>query len=997
MKKQRIILLLFCAFTLLLCVPKTFAQSYYFRNYSVEDGLPFIEASVIFQDMNGNLWSGGYGGLSKFDGVQFTNYSPKDGLLNHLVTAINEDNSGDLWIGTISGINKFDGNKFTSYTTKDGLPSNTISCILKATNGDLWIGTDKGLSRFSEEVFTNYSVKNGLENADIRSLYQDKKGTIWIGTSCGISYYNGNKFENNAAVVSYFISSGSNEANIINGFSEDEQAMWIATEKGLLKCVTDTSGIKKYTSIEQCWNKSLSSVLVDARNTIWLGTEKGLIKYDRNTISKLSIRITQNSNIVHCLFQDYENNLWIGTSAGLFKYRGNPFISFGLNDGLTNNFIHGLKRDSHGNLWVGSQSGLFKYSNHQFTNYDEVDVKKGTNINDILEVDSKTLWLATNKGLMTYDDGFFIRKLKPKGEGVYKNPINTFFKDSKSNIWIAGNNEVYKYDGKEFIHYTFKSRSENYQAWCFVEDRQGNIWIGTYLGGLIKYDGKTFTECSEQLGFGNDSFLTSIIDKEGNLYFGCLNGVWMYNPSAPANKPINFSKADGMSSDLVYSLTFGKREDVIWAGTNQGLNQIDIAGYKKNGQKNIIPFGKQEGFTGVECNSNGTWVDADGSIWFGTVYGLIKYDPNEYIENKMESKISITGFSLFYNDTVLKNNVHLGYSDNNITFNFSGICLTNPGKVKYSYILEGSQKIWSPPSGERTTNYSNLPPGTYTFKVISTNNENVWNKTPATFTFTIERPYWKTWWFNTILFASLFISIFIYFRVRIHNIKLREKQKTELNKKIANIESQALRSQMNPHFIFNTLASIQDYIQDNDSESALRYLTKFAQLMRKIMENSKQQLITIAEEVNALKLYLELEVMRFKKKFEYHINIDANIDANYDQIPSMLIQPYVENAIKHGLLPKEGNGKLEITLERNDDTIQCIIEDNGVGRKKSMESKRNHIHQHKSMGMNITQERLTILNSSLKSNIYVEIIDLYENGEAAGTKVKLIIPLETNE
>ncbi len=994
MSKYKIIYLL--AF-LLLTTSKGFSQSYYFRNYSVDDGLPFVEVSTIFQDHNGKLWSGGYGGLSKFDGISFVNYTPKEGLLNHSVTAINEDNNGNLWVATIAGINKYDGTKFTNFTTKQGLVSNKVACILKDTKGDLWFGTNKGLSKFSNGAFTNYTTSNGLGDNKIKTLFQDKKGIIWIGTENGISYYDGNKFENNNAVVQYNNSSNNKEANVINGFAEDDKSILIATEKGLMKCVTDNAGIKKYYTVEKCWNKSINSILKDSRNIIWLGTEKGLIKYDGETFSRLSIRITQTSNIVHYLFQDYENNLWIGTSAGLFKYRGNPFISYGINDGLICNFIHGVMRDSKGNLWIGSQGGgLFKYSNHQFNNYEEENTTTGTIVNDILEFSPHDLWLATAKGLRIYDNGNFIRKIKTTEGGVFKNPINCFYRDSKNNIWIAGQNEIYKFDEENFTRYTFASRDENNQVWSFVEDKQGNIWIGTYLGGLIKYDGKTFVECSEQLGFKNDSYLASLIDKEGNLYFGCLDGVWMYNPTTPEKKPINFSKTEGMSSDLVYSLTFGKRQNEIWAGTNQGLNQIDIAQYKQTGIKNIVPFGKQEGFTGVECN-NGTWVDKDGAIWFATVNGLIKYDPNEYIENKIESKISITGFSLFYNDTVLNNNTHLAYSDNNITFNYSGICLTNPAKVKYSYILEGSEKKWSPPSTERFTTYSNLPPGTYTFKVISSNNENLWNKTPATFTFTINRPFWKTWQFYVSLLLFVIIVLYLIIRFRIRQIKNREKQKTELNKKIANIESQALRAQMNPHFIFNTLASIQDYISSNDTDAALKYLSKFAKLMRKIMENSKQQLIAVSEEINALILYLQLEEMRFDKKFEYTIDIDNSIDQNYDRIPSMLIQPYIENAIIHGLLPKAGNGKISIVLQKQSDTLLCTIEDNGIGRKNSLEFKRNRVQQHKSMGMSITSERLSILNSSLKSNIYVEIIDLYDNGEPSGTKVKLIIPLETNE
>jgi two-component sensor histidine kinase len=646
-------------------------------------------------------------------------------------------------------------------------------------------------------------------------------------------------------------------------------------------------------------------------------------------------------------------------------------------------------------LWVGSQGGLYKFENNEFIQYNKDNGLNANSVNMIYEYSPGILWLGTDQGLVIYDRKNFTKK--NDSSGVWANAINCIYKDSKNNIWLGGHNKIFKYDGTKFTSYTFKTLSENADVWTFIEDKNGILWIGTYLGGLIKYNGKEFVESSKKTGLTNDSYLTSLIDDDGNLYFGTLDGLWMFNPNTPGKKPINFTKKDGLSSDLVYSLTFGNTKNEIWVGTNQGINKLDISDYKKEGKKNIIQFGKQEGFSGVECNSNGTFVDKDSSIWFGTVYGLIKYDPNEYIENTFESKISITNFRLFYHDTVLTDQIHLSYDNNNITFNYSGICLTNPAKVKYSYILEGFESNWSPPSKDRLATFSNLPPGTYTFKVKSSNNEGVWNKTPASFSFTIDRPFWRTWVFLLSLIILFVLALILSIRFRIRRIKNREKRKTELNKKIANIESQALRAQMNPHFIFNTLSSIQHYISNNDTDSALKYLSKFAKLMRRIMDNSKQQMIAVDEEIKALDLYLELEVMRFDKKFEYHINIDPEIDQTYDRIPSMLIQPYVENAIIHGLLPKEGNGKISITLQKQNDTILCTIEDNGIGRERSMEFKRNRVQQHKSMGMSITQERLDILNSSLNSNINAEIIDLFENGKSAGTKVKLIIPLEANE
>jgi len=977
----------FICFFILLTLTSV-AQSTFFRNYSVEDGLPFINVSIVFQDSKGNLWSGGYGGLSKFDGISFTNFAPKDGLLNHFVTSVCEDNQGNLWIGTISGINKYDRKTFVGYTTKNGLISNAVTSSLKDSKGNIWFGTEAGVSKLVDGTFINFSSKDGLVGNYVTCLYEDKKGNIWIGTREGISIFDGKTF------TPITISNGL-LSNSVTAITQDkENNFWIGTSNGI--CKISNNIFTSYTDEQGLVDNNVTSLICDYKNTLWIGTGKGVMKLSDGKFTKYSIKRDQNSNLVSCLFEDFEHNLWIGTYSGLFKYRGNPFITFGIHDGLTNNFIFGITRDSKNNLWIGSQGGgLFKYANNEFSQYNNENGLDATGVNMIYEYQPGILWLGTDKGLTIYEGKKFT-KLKDTSS-VWTNTINTIYKDSENNIWLASKGCVYKYDGKEFIIYPLNGLSDKCDAWTVVEDKKGGLWIGAYLGGLFKLEEKGFVECSKQIGLKSDSYLASLIDKEGNLYFGALDGLWMIDPNDTKKPPINFNEKDGLSSDLVYSLTFGTSQKEIWIGTNQGVNKLDIDKYKRTTEKNIIQFGKQEGFSGVECNSNGTYVDKDGSIWFGTVNGIIKYDPSEYIANPFESRISITKYRLFYQDTAFTNGMHLHYDDNSITFNFSGICLTNPAKVKYSHILEGFEKNWSPASKERFTTYSNLPPGTYTFKVISSNNEGVWNKIPAAFTFTIDRPFWKTWAFIVFTTTFFILALILSIRFRIRRIKLREKRKTELNKKIANIESQALRAQMNPHFIFNTLSSIQHYISNNDTDAALKYLSKFAKLMRRIMDNSKQQMISVAEEINALELYLELETMRFDKKFVHTITIDKEIDQTYDRIPSMLIQPYVENAIIHGLLPMQGNGKITIILEKQNDTILCTIEDNGIGREKSMEFKKNRVQQHKSMGMSITKERLDILNSSLNSNINAEIIDIFENGKASGTKVRLIIPLDTSE
>ena len=198
---------------------------------------------------------------------------------------------------------------------------------------------------------------------------------------------------------------------------------------------------------------------------------------------------------------------------------------------------------------------------------------------------------------------------------------------------------------------------------------------------------------------------------------------------------------------------------------------------------------------------------------------------------------------------------------------------------------------------------------------------------------------------------------------------------------------------MNPHFIFNAINSVQYFMTSNDPESSQKYLSKFAKLIRYVMDNSKPSSIPLEKELDALKLYIDLEALRFENRFEYVLQVDKQIDVNYIQIPSMLIQPYVENAIWHGLMHKKGDGKLSIHIKMHDSFLTCIIEDNGIGRERSKEIRSSEsLTYHKSFGMSVTKERLEIISRLNNINPRINVIDLYENGLATGTRVEISIP-----
>lgn len=968
---------IYIALILLVFLLKGNAQSYNFKQYSVENGLPFIQIFSVFQDEKGYLWTSGYGGLSKFDGKEFINYSPKNGLANHYVNAVTCCSKGNLWIGTKNGLNEFVNEKtFNIYTTKHGLPSNVILSLASDKKNNLYIGTDKGLAFLKNDKFDEIY---DLKGQSIKTILNTNSLGIVVGTNNGVFILQANK------KTSPLISNINVNCLAING-----STLWVGSSSGLLKYDLVSKKSILFGVSNGLIDENITSLTCDLKGNVWIGTKTGLMKFNGKQFLYYKISSDANSNNILCSTIDYEENIWFGTHAGLFKFKDEGFISYGAHDGLTSTMVFPICRDNAQVLWIGTETGgLFKYENNIFEQQKNISCI-GDTINCMFKEDDK-IWVSNNKGLSVYYNKTFqpVKNLKP---------INTFrvTKDKKGNYWIGTINGIIKckinsqFIASDIEYYRFDNTPADCQPWAIVEDNLGQIWAGVYLAGLYKLENNKFIKMNERLGIKDDDVFSIVKTRTGTLYAGCLNGVYQINPATL--QIFHFNEENGLSSNLVYTLLLTNNDNVLWVGTNQGANKINLFDLNQTGTVNITQYGEADGFKGVECNT-GSWVDEDGIIWFSTVSGLVRYNPEQYTINDKEAKLSFTGLKLFYSDTILPNNATLSHDYNNISFQYSGICLTNPNKVKYIHKLEGFDKYWSPESTEDETRYSNLPPGSYTFKVRCCNNENIWNQ-PIEFSFTIEKPIYQRWWF-ILSCIGLFISIIILiFRIRINQVKRKQAIETQQQIEISKNQLKALRSQMNPHFMFNSLNSIQNFILNDKDDRAVMYLNKFAKLMRLILNYSEKSHISLSEELEAMRLYIELEQMRFQNQFQFKINVSEEIDPDYEQIPTMLIQPYVENAILHGLNPKKEAGLLQIDIRLAGNVMICSIIDNGIGREKSAEMKRNSAKEHKSMGMDITKQRLQILNTMNQSNLSVRINDLKdEKGLPIGTKVDIFIPI----
>jgi hypothetical protein len=429
-------------------------------------------------------------------------------------------------------------------------------------------------------------------------------------------------------------------------------------------------------------------------------------------------------------------------------------------------------------------------------------------------------------------------------------------------------------------------------------------------------------------------------------------------------------------------------------------------------------FTKLEGIRGDETNLNSAFKDKNGIYWFGTDGGLVRFDPEKRKNgiNEIEAFIHIEAVKLFLEDVDWKkfteevdqeNNIpkslKVDYDENHFTFYFQGICYSNPEKVRYRFKLDGFDPDWSPVTDATFTTYSNLPPGTYTFMVKSMNDSGVWNEQAATFSFTITPPFWLTWWFFILCGFVIIFTIIGFYKWRITSINRKNKtQQLEYQSRLLALEQQSLNASMNRHFIFNALNSIQYYINKQDRFEANKYLTSFAKLIRKNLDSSVSgNQVSLTEELERLELYLSLELMRFKDKFSYSIEVDDNLDSDSMKIPPMLLQPYVENSIWHGILPMDHPGSIKIKVKLEGRNLRIDIIDDGIGITTSLKNKEKSNHGHVSRGIQINSGRLALLKQMTNENLNIEgpSETFDKDGNVTGTVVHLTIPqvLETKD
>ncbi|NQY06379.1 MAG: histidine kinase [Flavobacteriaceae bacterium] len=986
------------------------AQNNQIRNYTLEDGLPQSQVFDVVQDEIGYLWVGSQGGgLSRFDGIQFKVWDEKNGLLSNYIQTLSF--IGDrLFIGTSEGLSIKDRNTFKNYRSPQ------INKIFSFKEGT-FLSTTKGIYRFKNNKLSKVNLPK-LNNKKIHDILFD--GTYyWLATNDGLWRTKAIAKNNNDL---YEIQAGN--------------FMSLVQYKKTVFAASFYHGVFLYEQgnlIPEVfpYAKRINTLTLLNENEIWISTDnKGIIVVDGDNLSIIRTIGKPNgltvNNIKTCV-KDKQSNIWIASSGGgLYRYYQNNFRHYNIENGLKGNRVYAVHENKNA-IWASnSESGIIKIDTSGVRSLQNDTILHGVKIKTLASDYKGNLWAGTD------------------GKGVFI--INETIRDSV----ITNEDEVIDFQSLETIQIIetdiqrFPTEKVMPNGWIRKIVSDGNtMWIASYSEGIAKVSNnkrgfpvlqKIFTTSD---GMGDVLINDMRLDQEGKLWYATRSGHLGYihndkvthlgkaldvNVSigtllfkdnfiflgtsgkgvwwSDLGSSLEFKKLNGRKdiySKNIYQLIFDNEKN-LWVGTEKGVDKVVLD--DKNTITEVYHFGRNDGFLGIETCLNATIKDRSGNLWFGAIYGLTHYEPSERTTKNLKPVISFENVEVSYKpiDSIhyktwtnnSKKVLNLGFRENNLAFSYRTIDINHPSEIRYRYRLNKEQ--WSPWSIENKVTLASLDYGSYTFEAQSRNKS--WQKSrPIAFHFSIDTPLHKQVWFQRLGYGVLgfFILLFVLLYIRRVKIKNREeRERLQLENHLLSLEQKALRLQMNPHFIFNVLNGIKAMgVHDKDKMNTT--INKFAKLLRATLNNSRENYISLAQEIETLKNYIEVEQIMSEKPFDYTIDLIVDLDPEEILIPPMLIQPFVENAIKHGIMSIQEKGTLTIGFRIQNEFLHCEIIDNGIGIHQSQQAKKNTDHQ--SMALTVTKER--IISISGKDTLIIEDLgDLDTN--SSGTRVQFKIPLLTD-
>jgi ligand-binding sensor domain-containing protein/serine phosphatase RsbU (regulator of sigma subunit) len=781
-----------------------FSQQYFFRKYSVEEGLPQSSVYCLLQDSRGYIWMGtDGGGLSRFDGQKFETFSKANGLSDNVVRSLFEDSKGNLWIGTDNGLTLYDGFTFKPIGKDQGLNGSSVLKIIEGSNGMIWVATNDGglagvIQGDSLSIIT-YTKENGLISNFIFDIYEDSDKKLWVGTVGGLNII---EFTDQSAHKIKNIEQPDIESEdivpITSIKSDTKGIMWLGSYGKGLFTASLSPDKKSYVIRPSVINTSFPELKIwdisrSRNDELWIATDNnGIIKIKDGKLSGMFNKDNGLlSNQILDIMEDREGNTWFASfGQGAMMYDDEKFVSFGEKDGIAGNQILDICFDKNNIFYVATEEGMlqFKKEGVNIRRLKFYSLKDGLNdvgVNAIEKFDKDQLWIGTNSGINILT-GAKLTNFSGNNRLGNKS-ISSLLADNNGNMWIGTGGGYGKLSHQNFYFLSQEEQLINDEIQTIFQDKKGRIWMGT-MGGLVRLDGAIYTDFNAQEGLTTLKVYSLAEDASGNMWIGTFGGGIFKFDNKKDSLPISVVATKGVLSSNTINSLFFIHDTLLVAGNDKGFDLLVLDAAQNI--KKVFHYGINDGFSGGENNPNSIFADNEGFIWIGTKNGLVRYDPSIDFNYAYSPVTSITDIKLFFEEvnwssknlkvskwSNLPENLVLSHKDNHLTFSYTGFCYHNPDDLEFTYYLENQSKEWSPFSKNREVVFSGLTPGNYSFKVKAKNKFGQVGNT-SEFQFIIKPPFWQTPWFlipASLLFLFLIIIII---RIRERNL-IKEKVKLE--------------------------------------------------------------------------------------------------------------------------------------------------------------------------------------------------------------------------
>lgn len=985
----------------------------------------------------------------------FRTFTTKDGLANNNVREIALDSSGFLWVATWDGLSRYDGYEFKNYYHVPGdsssLPYFAIKDLAVDGGNNLWIMSDMGqVVQYdrSDDNFRRVEMVNFPQHRTDASLDVDNKGNLWIisefslykrdfrtgrferfdifmeesnffsagGISCvmvtndreiwlaGDDLYHLTRRTTNEGDKVYIIDNEYRIFNSKDGITRDYmERHWseLYISPGGNKWFLSNFGLFRLEKDNQFWefkDPIPPRELVGNRVFAWASRKEGLSIYNPGTRRTEYIR-NEALPFTLAFLQVDKNQLWFsarsgsGNSLGLVQVMVSPLIfrNYQSESGIDpSEAVYSVYKDHSGVIWAGirgRESIHIIRPDGSTGKIDPIYPDKRENVAHLRAiVETRTgLWLGYYlKRLEFYD--FASRKFT-----IYHPEVpplfHTILPEANGTILVATNN-IYRFDPVTGHSTLVWNREDgDFTIYRLIRDKSGTIWAGSRNNTIIAINPANWSSRMVKLGLDGYNVEDICEGDDNNLWAATLGGgVCNYKPGTGEMK--FYTTANGLSNNTTYSI----RKDsggFVWVTTNNGISRID----PRTGLVKV--YNISDGLNIVEFNSDASFAAPDGEFMFGGIGGIAAFYPDSLQVRSSSSRqrviitdISVSGVTKHYkNGANDSDTITLKAGENNFRITFSSIDFINSGKTKYRYLLQGINRDWAVTDfRDRSVNFANLRPGWYDFRIQATDRNGNWCnpkllKIRATPYFYQTRLF--SFAFPCLIIGLIGLAIYLYIR------NLRQQQSLKLD----TLRLQTLRGQMNPHFVFNSLNSINYFLSNNDKISGNRYIADFSKLIRSILNNMNHDFITLDREIEMVTDFLKVEYLRFGDRFDYEIFIDPAIEPEKYRVSPGHIQPFIENSIWHGMRGLSGRkGTISLSFTLTDHRIKCTVEDDGIGRKKAG-AQRSSQYGTESHGISIVLERLKIINKLLKTDYQVTISDCYPDREDTGTRVVIDLPV----